>query len=152
MADARIDWDTPALAVDRAVRALTAEPGAWTTFRGQRLGLWPVQRSGVPAGELTPGRLAVDRKSVLVGTATSPVRLGLVQPPGKRPMPAADWARGARPGVDESFDGPDPTITPSPVTDTPTAATATAPPAPASGAGPRPSAPPRGIAASEEQS
>ena len=27
-----------------------------------------------------------------------PVRLGEVQPPGKRPMPAADWARGARPG------------------------------------------------------
>ncbi len=31
---------------------------------------------------------------MLVGTATEPVRLGLVQPPGKRAMPAADWARG----------------------------------------------------------
>ena len=28
--------------------------------------------------------------------ATGPVRLGEVQAPGKRPMPAADWARGAR--------------------------------------------------------
>ena len=28
------------------------------------------------------------------GTATEPVRLGEVQPPGKRPMAAADWARG----------------------------------------------------------
>ncbi|MGV7942655.1 methionyl-tRNA formyltransferase, partial [Mycobacterium kansasii] len=31
-----------------------------------------------------------------VGTATAPLRLGTVQPPGKKPMPAADWARGAR--------------------------------------------------------
>ena len=31
---------------------------------------------------------------MLAGTGTEPVQLGLVQPPGKRPMPAADWGRG----------------------------------------------------------
>jgi len=36
-----------------------------------------------------------------VGTATGPVRLGMVQPPGKRQMPAADWARGVRPDPGE---------------------------------------------------
>ena len=36
------------------------------------------------------------RSGVAVGTATTDVELGTVQPPGKRPMPAADWARGAR--------------------------------------------------------
>ena len=36
------------------------------------------------------------RTSVLVGTATTPVELGEVQPPGKRRMQAADWARGLR--------------------------------------------------------
>jgi len=34
---------------------------------------------------------------VLVGTGTGPVELGEVQAPGKRAMPALDWARGARP-------------------------------------------------------
>ncbi|MEO5834115.1 MAG: methionyl-tRNA formyltransferase [Nakamurella sp.] len=106
VADARIAWDTPALAIDRAVRALTAEPGAWTLFRGQRLGLGPVDRSAAPAGELAPGHLMVTKKSVWVGTATSPVRLGTVQPAGKRPMPAADWARGVRPTDGESFQDP----------------------------------------------
>jgi len=38
---------------------------------------------------------------VLVGTATHPVRLGEVQPQGKKAMPAADWARGARIGDGE---------------------------------------------------
>ncbi len=101
VADGRLDWTTPAVAVDRVVRALTDEPGAWTIFRGHRLGIGPVQRTGVPAGELPAGELAVSKKEVLVGTATSPVRLGMVQPPGKRPMPAADWARGVRPTTGE---------------------------------------------------
>ena len=33
---------------------------------------------------------------MLVGTATAPVVLGEVRPVGRRPMPAADWARGVR--------------------------------------------------------
>ena len=107
VADARIVWDTPAVAVDRTVRALTAEPGAWTVFRGRRLGLGPLERSGAPAGELAPGELSVSKKSVLVGTATTPLRLGTVQPPGGRPMPAADWARGVRPAADERFEDPE---------------------------------------------
>ena len=36
------------------------------------------------------------KREVLVGTATSPVRLGTVQAHGKKPMDAADWARGTR--------------------------------------------------------
>lgn len=104
VADARIDWRMPAAAVDRAIRALTAEPGAWTVFRGTRLGVGPAERSGAAAGELAPGQLAVDKKSVLVGTATTPLRLGTLQPPGKRPMAAADWARGVRPAPHETFE------------------------------------------------
>jgi hypothetical protein len=38
----------------------------------------------------------VGRREVEVGTGTVPVVLGMVQPPGKRAMPAADWARGSR--------------------------------------------------------
>jgi methionyl-tRNA formyltransferase len=42
---------------------------------------------------------------VLVATLTGPVRLGTVQPPGKRPMPALDWARGARLAVGDRLGG-----------------------------------------------
>jgi hypothetical protein len=45
---------------------------------------------------LAPGELRVGKKSVEVGTGTRPVRLGMVQPQGKKAMPAADWARGSR--------------------------------------------------------
>jgi methionyl-tRNA formyltransferase len=92
--DARIDWNAPARHLDRLVRACTPAPGAWTTFRGDRLKLGPLRPRG--ANELGPGQLRVTKAGVAVGTASSEVELGTVQPPGKRPMPAADWARGAR--------------------------------------------------------
>jgi len=95
--DARVRWEHPATAVDRRVRACTPAPGAWTTDpEGARLKLGPV----VPrpdAEPLAPGALRVSRAEVLVGTATDPVQLGDVAPSGRRLMPAADWARGARP-------------------------------------------------------
>ncbi|HET9103505.1 MAG TPA: methionyl-tRNA formyltransferase [Solirubrobacteraceae bacterium] len=93
-ADLRIDWHTPARHVERLIRAGTPMPGAWTLFRGERLKLGPVRPRG--ARDLAPGELAPERDRVSVGTATVDVELGMVQPPGKRAMPAADWARGAR--------------------------------------------------------
>lgn len=98
VADARIDWDQPGRGVDRRIRACTPEPGAWTTFRDERLGIGPVRIE--PARDtdsaLAPGVIHVEKSRVLVGTATSPVVLGDVRPAGKKQMQAADWARGVR--------------------------------------------------------
>ncbi|MHB1066510.1 MAG: methionyl-tRNA formyltransferase [Candidatus Nanopelagicales bacterium] len=102
VADARVRWADPARAVDRHVRACTPAPGSWTMLGDERLRLGPVQP--VPDGPgLEPGLLRAGRSEVLVGTATLPVRLGSVQPAGRRAMPAADWARGARPGDGARF-------------------------------------------------
>jgi methionyl-tRNA formyltransferase len=91
--DGRLDWQQPALAVGRRARGVTPEPGAWTTLDGQRLKLEPVLlRPEAPA--LAPGTLALNGKSVLVGTGSHPVELTRVQPAGKKMMTAADWARG----------------------------------------------------------
>ncbi|MFJ5951094.1 methionyl-tRNA formyltransferase [Streptomyces noursei] len=97
VADARIDWTAPALRVDRVVRGCAPAPGAWTVFRGERLKVMaaaPV--AGYDGSALPAGELAVTKKSVHVGTGSHPVRLLWVQPQGKKPMQAADWARGVR--------------------------------------------------------
>ncbi len=106
VADAQVDWAAPAIGIDRAVRAFTPAPGAWTTWAGERLGLGPV----VPDPEAEPlaaGELRAGKRDVHVGTGTVPVRLGEVRPPGKKAMAAADWARGARVELGARF-GPDP--------------------------------------------
>ena len=96
-ADAEVNWKVPALAVSRLIRACTPAPGAWTTLDGTRVKLMPVASPGEAADVvLGPGELRATRDRVLVGTATVPVQLGDVQPGGKRPMPAAEWARGLR--------------------------------------------------------
>lgn len=102
-ADARVDWKLPAHLIDRQVRACTPDPGAWTEFDGARLKLWPFLMESSPAAgevpvDLRPGDIDVRRYAVFVGTGSVPVRLGDVQPPGKRRMPAADWARGLHAG------------------------------------------------------
>lgn len=99
--DARVDWTQPAAAIDRQVRACTPAPGAWTTFAGERVKLGPL----TPAdGQLPPGELVAGKKAVVVGTGTAALRLGDVQAVGKRPMPAADWARGLRLTGGERFE------------------------------------------------
>ncbi len=100
--DAQVRWGDPAFAVDRRVRACTPAPGAWTTFRRDRVKLGPVLPV-VDAVRLDPGQLRIERTRVLVGTATDPVSLGEVRAAGKRAMPAVDWARGVRAGVGESL-------------------------------------------------
>ena len=91
--DARIDWSMSAAAIDRLVRSCTPAPGAWTTYDGERVKLGPVTAAD---GSLPPGEVMAGKQAVVVGTGSGAVRLGEVQAVGKRPMPAADWARGLR--------------------------------------------------------
>ncbi|MGW8721006.1 methionyl-tRNA formyltransferase [Streptomyces althioticus] len=100
--DARVDWGTPALRVDRVVRGCTPAPGAWTTFRGERLKI--VQARPVPERtDLTPGQLSAGKNNVHVGTGSYAVELLWVQPQGKKPMRGADWARGVRIAAGETL-------------------------------------------------
>lgn len=99
--DARIRWADPAQVVHDRARGCTPAPGAWTLFRGQP---FKVLGTSVVAGDrteslpesLAPGQLVADRAGVFVGTGDTPLELLAVQPQGKKPMAAADWARGAR--------------------------------------------------------
>ena len=93
--EAQIPWTAPAMHVDRLIRGCTPAPGAWTTFRGERVKLGPVQILAEEAG-LPPGALQIHKNRVLAGTGTHPVLLSDVRGHGKRQMPAGDWARGLR--------------------------------------------------------
>jgi methionyl-tRNA formyltransferase len=92
---ARVRWDLPGHVVERRIRAVTPNPGAWTMIGEMRvkLGAVTVDES---ADVLSPGAIQVERNGVRIGTGSQPIVLGVIQAPGKKPMNAADWARGAR--------------------------------------------------------
>jgi methionyl-tRNA formyltransferase len=100
-ANAHVDWNrTPAEAA-RHIRAMDAEPGAWTEWNGEVLKLFrpvPLEdlQHDAPAGAV----LAADPGEFVVACKTGAVRVREVKPAGKRRMEAADWlrGRGAAPG------------------------------------------------------
>jgi methionyl-tRNA formyltransferase len=89
--DARIDWTQPAEVLDRLIRACAPAPGAWTTFRGER---FKINSALISETVLAPGALQISKRAVRVGTATEALELDEIQAQGKKPMAAADWARG----------------------------------------------------------
>ncbi|WP_020390701.1 methionyl-tRNA formyltransferase [Kribbella catacumbae] len=102
--DAELDLAAPAQHVDRLVRGCNPAPGAWTTFRGERLKVLDVDLT--EDEDLKPGELRTTKSSVAVGTGSKALKLVTVQPQGKKPMAAADWARGVRISSDDRL-GPE---------------------------------------------
>lgn len=102
--DARVRWTDPALAVDRHIRSVTPAPGAWTTLGGERVKIGSARPAEESAPDLEPGRIAWDKKAVHVGTASAPMVLETIQPPGKRMMDALNWVRGARLDAEAAFE------------------------------------------------
>lgn len=95
-ADGKIAWTDPAAAIERRIRAFSPWPGATSPFGEQTLRIWQA-RLEETSTSASPGELlAVDKSGVLVATGAGALRLLEIQPAGKKRMPAADWARGAR--------------------------------------------------------
>ncbi len=79
--------------LDRAIRALTPQVGARLELPdGAFLGVHGAQPAGDAAGE--PGTLAQHDGRLLLATRDGALELTVVQPPGKKPMPAAAYLRG----------------------------------------------------------
>jgi methionyl-tRNA formyltransferase len=89
-----IDWSRDIGYLDRLVRAMTPWPGAYTWWNGQP---FKIVRAKPVTGDLPDGSLAEVVRAA-EGLAVLAVGGGLVleevQPPGKRAMPAEDFARG----------------------------------------------------------
>ena len=91
-AESRIDWNQPAAAIDRLVRAMQPAPGAWFLHDGERVKLIEAE----PAASEHPAAAGTLLRDTLVATGDGGLRLLTVQPAGKAAMPAADWLRGRR--------------------------------------------------------
>lgn len=90
----RLRLADPAQAIYNRHRGVQPWPGTWFDYQGKRI---KVSRLEVAEGSGQPGTLlALQAQGLVVAAGTGAIRLLEVQPEGKRPMPALDWARGSR--------------------------------------------------------
>ena len=96
-AETRIDWTRPAVEIHNHIRGLSPFPGAWCEAAvGGKAERLKILRSVLAAGTGAPGTVLDDRLTVACGDGA--VRLTEVQRAGGRPVPAAEFLRGAKMG------------------------------------------------------
>ncbi|MHB8682033.1 MAG: methionyl-tRNA formyltransferase [Acidimicrobiales bacterium] len=102
-AELRLDWAEPARHLERVVRL----DRAWTTLRGKRLRVLDAAAVDDAAGGGPPGPPGPPGtvQGTVVATGQGGLALRLVQPEGKRPVPAEDWLRGVRLAPGERLGG-----------------------------------------------
>ncbi len=83
--DTLLDWNKPAIDLDRAIRT----DRAWTWFRDKRLRILDSRLLDV---EITPGEL----EGAVAGTGNQSLELLRVQPEGRQAMTGSEWVNGAR--------------------------------------------------------
>ena len=90
---ARIQWYNPAPQVYNQIRGCNPQPGAWTTFKGNKMGIFDCEyietlESGMP-GRL----LRIEEDGILVRLNGGSIKIKRVQPEGERKISASDWAQ-----------------------------------------------------------
>ncbi len=92
-----ITWAKPAATIERVIRALSPSPYCFTMLNGQPLKIIKAAVAAAPEASAPPGTIiAISKSGITVATSNGSLLLQTVQPAGKKPMPAADYARGAR--------------------------------------------------------
>ena len=90
--EAQLDWNRPAEALARAVRAYNPVPGAWTLLDGAPLKIWSAQAC---AGAGAPGEvLRADADGLVVACGSGALALQEIQPAGSKRMAAAAFLAG----------------------------------------------------------
>jgi methionyl-tRNA formyltransferase len=90
--EAEIDWRRPAAEVCRAVRAYNPFPGAVAHLDGAALKLWSAEET---EGHGEPGSvLAAGKDGIVVACGEGALRLTVLQKPGGKRLPVADFLHG----------------------------------------------------------
>jgi methionyl-tRNA formyltransferase len=93
--DGRLDPSRPAAQLERAVRAYDPWPGTFLELAEGRLVVSSASVAAAGPGDVQ-GRLVRHGDRPALATADGRLVLMRVTPPGRRPMPGADWLRGYR--------------------------------------------------------
>jgi methionyl-tRNA formyltransferase len=95
--EARLDWNEPAVALARKVRAFDPWPVAEAEIQGERLRIWSAQAIAETHANAAPGSVvARQRDSIDIATGEGVLRISELQRDGGRRMPVRDWLNARR--------------------------------------------------------
>ena len=91
-----INWNDPAVQIERLIRGLNPWPSAYTFYNGKTLKLWEadVLEEAVPAGAVPGQVLQADKHGLTVATGEGILKINELQLEGKKRMPADALLRG----------------------------------------------------------
>lgn len=91
-ADARIDWHQPALGIERLVRAMQPAPGAWTTWRDQRLKI--IEAAVSNQGWFNPGKVGLIDGQLAIGSGQGSLIIHRLQLAGRQAVSGNEFLIG----------------------------------------------------------
>ncbi len=91
--DGLLDFNLPAVVLERKVRAFSPWPGTYLPWNG---GALKVQRAHVEAGNASPGQRLIWDGLPALGTVAGILVIDELQPAGKKPMPGKAFLQGGR--------------------------------------------------------
>ena len=94
--DGKIVWARTAAEIYNRHRGVQPWPGSWFEHQGKRVKVLKMSKAGGQGSNVASGTVVAVADGLEVSTGQGNIVLKEVQPEGKRPMSAADWARGAR--------------------------------------------------------
>jgi methionyl-tRNA formyltransferase len=97
----RINWEKPAVEIERLVRGLDSWPGAYSLLNDRELKIWRTKVASQSTlgydKRVTPGEIIkVDKKTVIVQTGKGCLEILEIQLPGKKRMTMEEFLRGNR--------------------------------------------------------
>lgn len=94
--DGKIAWEWSAQEIYNRHRGVQPWPGSWFEHGGKRVKVLRMSNTERRRSNAAPGTVVGIASGLEVATGQGTLVLEEVQPEGRRPMPALEWARGAR--------------------------------------------------------
>lgn len=94
--DAVIDWQKPAVEIDRQIRAFNPWPITWTQVADQIIRIHQARVIAQAAAHAPGTILSIDKQGILVATGEHHLLIEKLQFPGGKAMSVADWLNAGR--------------------------------------------------------
>lgn len=88
--EAKLDWNLPAIQLERCVRAFNPWPVSYFEVNGEIIKVWQAQVVTIKHNKPIGTILQADKKGICIATSENALNINILQPAGKKPMSAQD--------------------------------------------------------------